>query len=177
MGRRPPPAVLVRPEDILEAVRTSMLLGAVVPELRAETEALAADLSELVRLRTAIAADQATLSVELSSLDQERQRLAGLIDARQTRLRTVERDAAGEAARIAELADRAASLKDLIEAMEEQIAVCARSGGRCAPGVRDAAAGEPTTLCCGGVSRSGATFAADTLRRGARHASPAGQRG
>jgi murein hydrolase activator len=122
MGRRPPPAVLVRPEDILEAVRTSMLLGVVVPELRAETEALAADLSELVRLRTAIAADQATLSVELSSLDQERQRLAGLIDARQTRLRTVERDAAGEAARIAELADRAASLKDLIEAMEEQIA-------------------------------------------------------
>jgi septal ring factor EnvC (AmiA/AmiB activator) len=37
MGRRPPPAVLVRPEDMLEAIRTSMLLGAVVPELRGET--------------------------------------------------------------------------------------------------------------------------------------------
>jgi murein hydrolase activator len=122
MGRRPPPAVLVRPEDILEAVRTSMLLGAVVPELRAETEALAADLSELVRLRMAIAADQATLGTELSSLDQERQRLAGLIDARQMRLRAVERDAAGEAARVADLAGRAATLKDLIEGMEEQIA-------------------------------------------------------
>jgi murein hydrolase activator len=121
MGRRPPPAVLVRPEDILEAVRTSMLLGAVVPELRAETEALAADLSELVRLRTAIAADQSTLSAELASLDQERQRLAGLIEARQMRLRSVERDVAGEAARVAELAGRAATLKDLIEAMEEQI--------------------------------------------------------
>ncbi|MFL5082923.1 MAG: murein hydrolase activator EnvC family protein, partial [Microvirga sp.] len=55
MGRRPPPAVLVRPEDILAAVRTSMLLGAVLPELRSETEALAADLSELVRLRAALA--------------------------------------------------------------------------------------------------------------------------
>ena len=34
MGRRPPPAVLVRPEDMLEAVRASILLGAVLPELR-----------------------------------------------------------------------------------------------------------------------------------------------
>jgi len=51
MGRRPPPAVLVKPEDMLEAVRSSMLLGAVLPELRSETEALATDLSELVRLR------------------------------------------------------------------------------------------------------------------------------
>lgn len=131
MGRRPPPAVLVRPEDILEAVRTSMLLGAVVPELRAETEALAADLSELVRLRTAISADQTTLNAELSSLDRERQRLAGLIEARQMRLRTVERDAAGEAARVAELAGRAATLKDLIEGMEEQI-VAAREAAEAA---------------------------------------------
>ena len=31
MGRRPPPAILAQPEDILAAVRASMLLGAVVP--------------------------------------------------------------------------------------------------------------------------------------------------
>ena len=35
-----------------------MLLGAVVPELRSETEALALDLAELVRLRSAITADR-----------------------------------------------------------------------------------------------------------------------
>ena len=51
MGRRPPPAVLVRPEDMLEAVRASILLGAVLPELRVETETLATDLAELVRLK------------------------------------------------------------------------------------------------------------------------------
>ena len=54
MGRGPPPAVLVRPEDMLEAIRTSMLLGAVVPELRTETEALASDLGDLVQARNAI---------------------------------------------------------------------------------------------------------------------------
>ena len=58
MGRRPPPAVLVRPEDMLEAVRASILLGAVLPELRSETEVLATDLAELVRLKAAIVADR-----------------------------------------------------------------------------------------------------------------------
>jgi septal ring factor EnvC (AmiA/AmiB activator) len=43
MGRRPPPAVLVRPEDALESVRAAMLLGAVLPEMRREAGALAED--------------------------------------------------------------------------------------------------------------------------------------
>ena len=41
MGQHPPPALLVRPEDALEAVRTAMLLGSVLPEMRRETQALA----------------------------------------------------------------------------------------------------------------------------------------
>ena len=65
MGRKPLPAILVRPEDMLLAIRTSMLLGAVVPELRSETEALASDLAELTRVRTSIVADRDTLSQEM----------------------------------------------------------------------------------------------------------------
>src|SRR5262249_4257435 len=40
IGRRPPPALLVRPEDALQSVRTAMMFGAVVPEMRVEAEAL-----------------------------------------------------------------------------------------------------------------------------------------
>ena len=47
-GRRTPPALLVRPEDALQSLRTAMLLGSVVPELRGRAEKLAADLGELV---------------------------------------------------------------------------------------------------------------------------------
>src|SRR5690606_17185747 len=50
MGLNPPPAILVRPEDALASVRSAILLGAVVPEMRAETEILAGDLEELTRL-------------------------------------------------------------------------------------------------------------------------------
>src|SRR5260221_9167533 len=47
-GRRMPPALLVRPEDALQSLRTAMLLGAVVPELRGRAEGLATDLGQLV---------------------------------------------------------------------------------------------------------------------------------
>jgi len=122
MGRRPPPAVLARPDDILAAVRTSMLLGAVVPELRVETRALVADLEELVALRSAIAEDREALAQELATLDSERRRLSALIEARQERLRAARADAADEGARITTLAARADTLEELITRMEREIA-------------------------------------------------------
>jgi septal ring factor EnvC (AmiA/AmiB activator) len=51
IGRRPPPAIMARPEDALQSVRTAILLGAVLPEMRQRAQTLAADLSELVRIR------------------------------------------------------------------------------------------------------------------------------
>src|SRR5712691_939176 len=42
LGLRPAPALLLQSETTLEAVRSAILLGAVIPELRAEAETLAA---------------------------------------------------------------------------------------------------------------------------------------
>ena len=122
MGRRPPPAVLVAPEDMLAALRTSMLLGAVLPELRGEAQTLAEDLGELVRLRAAISADRDVLRSELASLARERVRLDALVAARQNRGSEVERQAGSERERAEELGSRAASLKELIERAESQAA-------------------------------------------------------
>ncbi len=58
IGRQPPAALMVRPEDALQSVRSAILLGAVLPEMRREAEVLAADLGELVRLRAEIAAER-----------------------------------------------------------------------------------------------------------------------
>lgn len=118
MGRRQPPAVLARPEDILLALRTSMLLGAVVPELRREAEALAVDLAELVRLKEAIAVDQESLKREVAALSEQRHRLDGLIAARQSRLDEAERGAGAEREKAADLARNAETLKELIDRME-----------------------------------------------------------
>ena len=122
MGRRPPPALLVRPEDMLSAIRTSMLLGAVLPEMRAETEALAADLAELVKLRTAISGERDTLSRELAAMREERQRLSMLVEARQQALSAAQRDLEAQHDRSTELSRKAASLRDLIASVESDAA-------------------------------------------------------
>jgi septal ring factor EnvC (AmiA/AmiB activator) len=122
MGRRPPPALLVRPEDMLSAIRTSMLLGAVLPELRAETEALATDLAELVRLRTAISGERDTLSRELAGRRDERQRLALLVEARQQAVSAAEHGLDAQHEKVRDLSRKATSLRDLIASVESDLA-------------------------------------------------------
>jgi septal ring factor EnvC (AmiA/AmiB activator) len=127
IGRRPPPAVLVRPEDILEAVRASMLLGAVVPDLRQEIEVLGTDLAELVRLREGIARERKAISGELEQLAAERQRLASLVEARRMREASATRDAEVQRGQDGELAAKARSLRDFVERMEKEISVANRA--------------------------------------------------
>ena len=127
MGRRPPPAVLVQPEDMLAVIRTSMLLGAVVPELRGEAETLASDLQELVRLRGQIASDRQGLQTDLAGWAREQQRLNGLVAARRARLAEVESGLGAERARAADLASQAKTLKDLVDRMEGEVASARRA--------------------------------------------------
>jgi murein hydrolase activator len=120
MGRRTPPALLVNPEDMLAAIRASMSLGAVLPELRAETEALAADLRELVKLRASIAEEKLRLAREHAVLESERARLVALIEGRQKSIGEAESALATEHKRAVELARQATTLKDLIGRMESE---------------------------------------------------------
>ncbi len=126
IGRKPPPAVLASPDDILKAVRASMLLGAVVPELRAETEALASDLADLVKIRKGISGERDTLARESAALADERQRLSALIEARQASLAEAQGSLASEAAKMRDLAKQATDLKDLIARTELEIGSAAR---------------------------------------------------
>ncbi|HYP58310.1 MAG TPA: hypothetical protein VEQ35_08505, partial [Beijerinckia sp.] len=126
MGRRPPPALFVAPEDMLQAIRTSMLLGAVVPQMRAETESLAADLTDLLAVRKSIAAERDQLAHDMANIRADRQRLAALIEARQTALSAAEQALGAERERAAELAKHASSLKDLIARMETEVTAAAR---------------------------------------------------
>ena len=118
MGRRPPPALLVEPEDVLKAIRTSMLLGAVVPGMRAEIDALTADLADLAATRKAIEAEHRTIDGELGALRGEKLQLAALIDARQQALGKAESDMAAERDKAKQLAAEAGSLKELIARSE-----------------------------------------------------------
>lgn len=121
MGRNPPPAILISPGDIRKAVRTAMMLGAVLPELKAETEVIASDLDELASVRSRIAGERDALAREAETLGKERVRLAALVEARQKAMSEVERALEAERKKAAELARQASTLKDLIAAMEREV--------------------------------------------------------
>src|SRR5215213_11719299 len=83
VGRSPPPALLVSPEDALQSVRTAILLGAVLPDMKVEVDTLVADLAELVKVRTEIATERDVLGRDLAALSQERMRMSVLVQERQ----------------------------------------------------------------------------------------------
>ena len=127
MGRKPPPALLVQPEDVLKAIRTSMLLGAVLPGMRAETEALAESLGRLAQTRRAIEEERRGLTADLAALKNEQLRLTTLIDARQDALGKAQDELAAERDKAKQLAEHAGSLKDLIGGMERESGAAAQA--------------------------------------------------
>jgi septal ring factor EnvC (AmiA/AmiB activator) len=122
MGRSPPPAILVRPRDMTEAIRAAMLLGAVLPDLKSETTALTQDLDELAALRKSILSEKEGLAQRAESLARDKERLTTLVAARQNSLADAEQALGSERDRAAELARQAANLKELIARMEAEIA-------------------------------------------------------
>ena len=135
VGRHPPPAIMVRPEDALQSVRTAIMLGAVLPEMRQQAEALAADLSDLLRIRKEIADEKDRLARDVASLSEERQRISLLIDERQKKQAETEKALEAERQKSIVLARQVDNLKDLIGKVEQGLDTAnraARSANRAA---------------------------------------------
>lgn len=122
MGLNPPPAILVTPEDALSSVRSAIMLGAVVPGLRKETEALVADLTELSRIAASIEDERARLSEAFGEQLAEKERLELLATEKQRLQAEHETALDAEQKRSEELAGKAKSLKELIAALEKEAA-------------------------------------------------------
>lgn len=140
-GRRTPPALLVRPEDALQSLRTAMLLGSVVPELRGRAEKLAGDLTELVTLRKTIASERDQLAADRDKLRDDQTRMAALVDERQRKQSTIERDMEAEGARAIALSRQVDSLQGLIGKMEQDLKSAAKAAATA--NLQGAPAGKP----------------------------------
>jgi septal ring factor EnvC (AmiA/AmiB activator) len=122
MGRNPPPALLVTPDDALSSVRSAILLGAVVPGIRGETDKLAADLKALVTLRDQIAEErQRTIATMAKAMEEER-RMKRITEENDRLGQIKSAELENERKRAAELAGRATSLENLISSLERDIA-------------------------------------------------------
>ncbi len=121
IGHRPPPAMVVRPQDALGAVRSAILLNSIMPEVRIEAEALASDLAELSRLRAQIEDERNRVRSGAIQMAEERHRVELLLkkkkEARQESLAALE----AEKARARKLAEKATSLKELLANLEKEV--------------------------------------------------------
>jgi septal ring factor EnvC (AmiA/AmiB activator) len=117
---------MVRPEDALQSLRTAMLLGAVVPEMRARAERLIGDLGNLVNIRKETAEQKERLLADRDNLNTDQKRLAALIDERQRRQADAEKDMEAERRRAVELSRQTDSLRDLIAKMEQDLKTAAK---------------------------------------------------
>jgi septal ring factor EnvC (AmiA/AmiB activator) len=144
MGRRPPPAILVRPEDALTSIRSAILLGAIVPDLREQATALAKDLADLVAVREAREKELDGLRTNAAALAEGRARIALLMDERQKQRQASSDALADEEKRSATLAGQATSLRDLIARMEAESATAAAAAAQAKQAAAEAEAAPGT---------------------------------
>lgn len=121
MGLNPPPALLVEPEDALASVRSAILLGAVVPELRTETEKLATDLGALTRISGSIRDERDRLAERITEQAAEKERLGRLLVERKRIQAASVAAMEKEREKAATLVSRASNLEELIASLESEI--------------------------------------------------------
>jgi septal ring factor EnvC (AmiA/AmiB activator) len=121
MGRNPPPVLITQREDALKMVRSAMLLAAAFPQLGNQAKALAARLTELLRVMTEMRAQSEQLRTETTRLNDAKTRLAGLLDAKKTSLEQRQ----GELKRMrmvsAEISESVTDLNELITKLDQAV--------------------------------------------------------
>ncbi|MGI2035954.1 murein hydrolase activator EnvC family protein [Rhizobium panacihumi] len=121
MGRSPPPALLVTPEDALGSVRSAILLGAVVPGMRKEAAALVGDLESLTTLQRDATTEKTRVTETIAASLEEDKRMELLLAENDKQSQSNTANLAAEQQRSDDLAARAESLSGLIEALENDI--------------------------------------------------------
>lgn len=118
----PPPALIVNPDDALGSARGAMLISAIVPQLRAKADSVAADLKSLQDIKAAAQAEEATLKANHAVLEEEQLRIATLIAARKQGITQKTAELEAEQAEAIELAKKASTLRELVGALTERAA-------------------------------------------------------
>jgi murein hydrolase activator len=120
IGRVPPTAMLASPDNVTDAVRTSVLLSAIVPELSAQAQSFRSELLALRQIRGEIIRRRARLDNAVDRLKREQIALDRLIDRKSSlRSRTLA-ESEEERRQIAALSASARDLTNLIDRIEQR---------------------------------------------------------
>jgi septal ring factor EnvC (AmiA/AmiB activator) len=114
ISENPPPALIVDPSDALGSARSAILISAILPQLRKKAEEVTADLKQLEQIRAQADAQSANLRANFDVLEEDQLRIATLLQAQKSNEDTANSALASEQQAAAEMADKAAALKQTI---------------------------------------------------------------
>jgi murein hydrolase activator len=118
LSRKPPQLLLVRPGAAIDTARSASLLTAVLPELRAQTDALKAEVAVVLDFRAKLETERAAYGGELDAMRGDRGKMDALRASReQDRARLLSESQAADA-RAKELAAEARDIKELLAKLE-----------------------------------------------------------
>jgi murein hydrolase activator len=114
LQQNPPPALVVEPDRVLDAMRGAMLFGAVVPDVANQATELKDKLDELQAIRDETKDLREQQQVALSALENSRQELKALLDQKKLAAAAAAHDLETEKTKANALAEKAKSLQQLV---------------------------------------------------------------
>ncbi len=120
LSLNPPQTMLAFPDAPKRMVRSAMLLRAALPRMREDAESLRAGLPEIPRIEKDTRLQLASLETASRALEKERERLVGVQRRKARLLKETVSEGRDIDARMAELAGRAKSIRELLARIEEE---------------------------------------------------------
>jgi septal ring factor EnvC (AmiA/AmiB activator) len=120
LAQFPPEALIAQPVKPADTVRTAILLRTAVSEIDSQATKLRDELDFLVKARAEIASREQALQETSTLLDRERRRLGALMSRKKVLKRRADKQALEAEQRIAELAGKAKTLRELLKGIEEE---------------------------------------------------------
>jgi murein hydrolase activator len=120
LEQNPPPALVVEPQNILQALRGAMMFGAVVPEMRDQALDLQNNLHRLEAIKSETEDAKKSQEQALAALAISQSELVKLQAEKKASAINSAKDLEAEKRRAVELASQAKNLKQLLAALEEE---------------------------------------------------------
>lgn len=130
LARQPPLAVAADPARAVDVVHASLLLSAILPELKARASTASADLQAFRAIRGEIDAQRAELAAAGERLEAERAALAVLLDRKAGEREQSQAQQLAARERAARLGAEAADLRDLLGRLEDDAGPIPPPGAR-----------------------------------------------
>lgn len=120
LEKNPPPALLSNPDDASNALRSAIILGKIVPEVKDQSDIIAHDLANLSEIRAELTNQQSELIENTKELRKQRNYIAQLLQQKTALSSKTQDEISAEQQKMASLGQKAKNIRDLFDKIEKQ---------------------------------------------------------